>query len=247
MKKNEIVQIAVYARDINYNYPDDSIITNKSVATAIKQAWKESCFIDNRGILWVSEVKLHIIIRTSPNNVKYLISAINKCNKTNYNNVIYIRGSEVLRLIDINLQTAGKIAREKYLKYSNDNYNSIRDCDEVKLIRAEYYENIKEFKKRLKKKRIQIFKEELGFKIEKDELTDEKLEKGSEFSHIRSCSIYTDLIDNIYNGHIVNKSTHNIITSRGINDEDELLKLCYEMGWNTQWYKYYVNYFGKIK
>jgi hypothetical protein len=246
MRKNEIVPIEAYAKDINYNYPDDSFVSNKSVATSIKNAWKESCIIDNRGTLWVSEEKLHIILRNNPTNTKYLVASMNRNDKMIINNVTFIRGCEVLRLIDNNLQNAGRIAREKYLRYSNDNYNSIRDCNEVQLIRAEYYENIKEFKKRLKKKKIQVFANDYGIAIEYDELSGEVLTRGSNFSHIRSCSIYPDLIDNIFNGHIVNEDTHDIITSRGVNDERELLQLCIEMNWNTQWYDSYVRYFGEL-
>ena len=41
----------------------------------------------------------------------------------------------------------------------------------------------------------------------------------------------------MWNGLIVNKDTHFIITQEGVNDEEELYKLCYEKGWNTDWYE----------
>ncbi len=50
--------------------------------------------------------------------------------------------------------------------------------------------------------------------------------------------------DNIYNGHIVNESTHDIITRNSINDENELYELCEKLGWNTDWYSTYINYFN---
>ena len=60
--------------------------------------------------------------------------------------------------------------------------------------------------------------------------------KNSDFSHIRSFSLYPHLADNIKNGLIVNKSTHKIITEENINDEDELYALCEKKGWTTNWY-----------
>lgn len=77
-------------------------------------------------------------------------------------------------------------------------------------------------------KKIRIKK----YKIDKDELTRETLRSGNEFSHIRSCSMYKHLSDNMDNGLIVNKNTHKLITERGINDEEELRDLCMEQNWN---------------
>jgi len=41
--------------------------------------------------------------------------------------------------------------------------------------------------------------------------------------------MYKFISDSIYNGLIINKNTHNIITAQGINDESELLELCTQM------------------
>ena len=42
---------------------------------------------------------------------------------------------------------------------------------------------------------------------------------------------------------MVNKMTHRLITERGINDENQLLALCQEQGWKTDWYEPYINKF----
>lgn len=37
----------------------------------------------------------------------------------------------------------------------------------------------------------------------------------------------------------VNKETHDIITKKTINDENELYSLCYKNVWNIEWYDKY--------
>lgn len=139
------------------------------------------------------------------------------------------------------MQNAGTISKEKNLKFSYDVYGAIRDSETAKLLRAEYYESVKNYIKKLKKSRINTFD------IEFDELTNYPLvKKTSEFSHVRSCSVYPYHMDNIMNGHIVNKETHDIITANSINDENELYDLCEDLGWNTSWYEGYVEYFGSL-
>ena len=46
--------------------------------------------------------------------------------------------------------------------------------------------------------------------------------------------MYQEYSDNIENGLIVNKETHDKITRKEINDEDELYDLCIDNGWNLQ-------------
>jgi hypothetical protein len=76
--------------------------------------------------------------------------------------------------------------------------------------------------------------------IAQDELTQVPLLPSSEFAHIRSCSIYPNLATSYWNGLIVNKDTHQIVTKNDINDERQLLELCQERGWNTRWHQRYL-------
>ncbi len=55
--------------------------------------------------------------------------------------------------------------------------------------------------------------------------------------------MYKYLSDDIDNGLLVNKETHRLITERGIQDEEELLALCQEQGWKTDWYGIYCSKF----
>ena len=51
--------------------------------------------------------------------------------------------------------------------------------------------------------------------------------------------MYPEFSEFIWNGLIVNKKTHNIITSETVNEEEELYSLCFRKGWNIQWYDKY--------
>ena len=82
--------------------------------------------------------------------------------------------------------------------------------------------------------------------IKEDELTGKNIDiRTCEFSHIRSVSMYQEYSDNIENGLIVNKETHDKITRKEINDEDELYDLCIDNGWNLQWYEKYKKHLNK--
>ncbi len=54
---------------------------------------------------------------------------------------------------------------------------------------------------------------------------------------------YKDIADSIDNRLVVNKTTHEIIIARGINNEEELEKLCQEKNWNLGWYEKYKKNF----
>ena len=99
---------------------------------------------------------------------------------------------------------------------------------------------LKAQKRKLKSKRIK------KYNIKEDELTGKNIDiRTCEFSHIRSVSMYQEYSDNIENGLIVNKETHDKITRKEINDEDELYDLCIDNGWNLQWYEKYKKHLNK--
>lgn len=237
-KKNELQIRDV--KDLKYEIPNSDNINTKKVVTEIQNAWKY-CILDEMGFIWIIAEKLHSILRTTKSNAKYYIQQIDKKDKYNFNGSLYIRGSAVIYILDKRLQSTGEIITSNNLKYSWEIYSKIRDCPEAQLIRNQYSELIKTYKKKLKKDRIK------KLKIKKDELTGEDLDiKTSEFAHIRSYSIYKDISTNIFNGLIVNKSTHKKITQKKVNDENELFNLCVEYNWNIKWYKGYINTFGEL-
>lgn len=238
---NSIVTIAFFANNIQYISPNGEYIKNKKIVNEIKEAWDKSCAIDENGHIWLTDVYLHTIFRTSKDNAKYYVQQIEKEHKRKESDLTYIKGSEIIRVIDDRLQTAGVISKENNLRLSSEMYSAIRDSDTAKLLRYEYYENIKNYVKKLKQLRI------MKFDLCLDELTGDLLDKkNSEFSHIRSCSIYPYLMDNICNGLVVNKNTHELITKLSINDENQLYDLCKEMKWHLGWYESYIDFLRAI-
>ena len=230
---SELVPFRYSALDLKIDFEEvdySSGLQLKPLKTVFN-AWQRGGMIDSIGQIWVSQSELHNILRTNTGNANYFVLQISDKYKIEISGKIYIKGSEVVRLLDSIIQSAGSIRRENYARYSEEIYKFIRDNPAVQIIRAEYYETIQGLKKKLKQKRIK------KLKLEEDELTNLSLKKnGSDFSHIRSAQIYLDLADKYWNGLVVNQETHQIITQENINDEDELYKLCNENGWNTRWY-----------
>lgn len=241
MENNEIIPYAHPASSFSYAIPPSEEGQYKNTITSIKNAWNNSTYLDNSGKAWVDTNNLHSILRTNKNNARYILAKISDENKINFNNKTYIRGYEISMQIDKLIQECGSGTKCNYLKYSEKNYTSIRDCDKGKLLRSETEGRLAQGRKKLKKKRMKCYK------IKSDELTGMALDiKNSDFSHIRSYSLYPLLADNIKNGLIVNKSTHKIITEESINDEDDLYNLCKKNGWATNWYHRFIESFVNV-
>ncbi len=235
MKNNRIIPYKHPVSEIDYKIPKAAQEQYKGTITAINNAWKNSTYLDDYGQVWVETIKLHSILRTNKGNAKYKVASISDEHKIIMGNKTYIRGYEVIRLIDKAIEECGIGTKAEYLRYSEKNYNAIRDSDKGNLLRELVEKNRTKLKKTLKKKRIKLKK------VAIDELTGEVLNKRkSDFSHIRSCSMYPYLADNINNGLVVNKETHKIITEKNINDEDELFDLCKNLGWRLKWYDEYI-------
>lgn len=227
-------------KDLNIVEPIVDEKAKGKVVKEISNAWKNATVIDNKGWLWVSKDKLHSILRTKKSNIGYVLMQIPDEYKVNIGSNTYIRGYKVLEIIARNIEEGGVGTKGLYLETSKQYYDSINLCDKVKLLRLEYDNTMKEQRKKLKKKRIK------KYRIKYDELTNESLTKEAEFSHIRSVCMYKYISDNIENGLIVNKQTHELITSRGINDEEELLELCKKVSWNVSWYEDYKRYLDSM-
>ena len=238
MKNNEIVPYSYPIRDINFIMPDKPKEASAKVIKELQNSYNKCCFLDEIGQVWFEAEKLHSILRTTKINAKFYIDRISDESKLYFNNEVYILGYEIIKIIDKFIQGEATGKRTIYLRFSEAIYKAIRDTPEAQVLRTKYQITLKEERKKLKNKRIK------KYKIKKDELTDNALIKHrAEFSHIRSFAIFKDIADDIENGLIVNKSTHEIITKEGINDEDELLILCKEKGWKNDWYNKFKCYF----
>ena len=238
----EIVPYSHPVKGMNYKIPEVPNNATSRVITELKNSWNNSGFLDDRGQIWIELTKLHSILRTSKSNANYYAAEIEDDSKMYINNKTYIIGYEVIKLMDKFIQNEGfGTTKGMYLKYSEKIYQAIRDCAESQELRTAYQNVLKENRKKLKKQRIK------NYQIKFDELTGEPLKRiRSEFSHIRSFAIFKDLGDKIENGLIVNRDTHLEITKAGINDEEELLKLCKEKSWKTDWYDKYLDFLKTI-
>jgi hypothetical protein len=234
---SELVSAKYSASDLGLKLkPTTNTKLHKPTLKTIHNAWEQSAIIDNYGEIWIQTSKLHSILRTNTNVSRYLLDTISDKYKVRIQGANYVRGCEIIRLIDRAIQSAGSLEREDYIRFSESYYLEIRDSDKAKLIRAEFYEYIKKNRRKLKNVRVS------RHSLKLDELTNQELIKSSsEFSHIRSVSAYPRLADQVWNGLIVNKGVHSIITNEDINDESQLLELCKANSWNLNWYSDFLD------
>lgn len=236
--KYELMPFKCASKDLNIEEPEVSKSLSRRTVKAISNAWLQTSFIDDKGNIWVCESDLHTILRTTKGNAKYYAQLIDECDKK-YVDQSYIRGYAINKLLNQLYEDKGAGKTGEYLKLSSQYYGQILQSDSAQVIRQQYLESLATMKRSLKKKRIK------KYALKYDELTGEILNlKTCEFSHIRSCAIYPQYSDNIENGLIVNKDTHQLITHHEINDEDQLLQLCSIKKWNLDWYERFMNIFG---
>lgn len=239
---NELIPYQFPASNIHYNLPDFSNpYMKQKTMNEIKNSWNKIASLDNFGRVWVAAKGIHVLLRTTPDYAKYYIGGIRDEYKFEVKDDVLIKGEVIYSLLDRCIQSAGQSSRENYLRYSEMFYRAIRDCDYAKNIRNEFNCFINNEKPKLKKRRI------IQYLIKYDELTNEKLNINKcEFSHIRSAALYPVIATYIENGLIVNKSTHQLITSEGIGDEIQLYTLCIEKRWNTDWYDHFTKCFSRL-
>lgn len=230
-ENKQLVVINSYLNKINFNMPKKAEELNKITVKKINNALC-SGFVDTRGIVWFDCNKLHTILRVkTKKDATFLLETIDDKYKVNYNNVTYVIWSKLVSIIADRIEHNPK---NQYLQLVFNMLDEINNSNDVKILQFKAKEVQSKNIKKLKKTRIK------QFKIIRDELTNEKLNKTTaEFSHIRSVNMFPLLSEFVWNGLIVNKKTHSIITAESINNEDELYSLCYNKGWNIKWYNEY--------
>lgn len=230
-----LVIIKSYIREIDYQEPAEGELLNSRTVKAIKNAF-DKAILDKRGWIWIEEESIHSLLRVKTKaDARYWMEKIPQGCVRSINNKEYIRGYTFIAIINKFIEEKGS---NKYLPYVNSCYNAINSADLVKLARLEYDSFLKEQKRKLKARRIK------KYKIKVDELTGKEINsKTCEFSHIRSVAMYQEYSDSIENGLIVNKETHDAITMKVINDEEELYDFCIIKGWHLEWYDNYKKIF----
>lgn len=240
-KKNstEIVPFTYAATEMNVPLPVNPKGTYIGTCTQIKNAWIDFTYIDDWGIVWINVERVHAILRTSKPIARYEIGRLDDSAKIRCGDKTYVRAYDLRNILDKYIQQEKIGKKKEYLKFSEQIYLAIRDSNDALVIREKYNTYLEDERRMLKRKRIK------AYNIKYDELTGDKLLlRTAEFSHIRSYAIYKEISNDIENGLIVNKETHQIITEEGINDEDELQNLCNKRNWNLDWYQKYKKYFN---
>lgn len=214
---------------------------NKGVFTQIKNAYSALVYIDENYRLWISTEKLAVILRTDASKAEYMVTNLGAKYKITVDEQEFIEAAELSKLIFKQIEQVSNSKTKIYLKFSEKQLMQIRDYpkfeNEKRLIDDIRLEEIK----KLKDKRIKYNN------ITHDELTGKELnKKTAEFSHIRSKILYRAISNNINNGLIVNKSTHDIITQNCVEDEEDLKTLCIQMNWNLDWYRIFIDRFGSL-
>ncbi|HEY9828807.1 MAG TPA: hypothetical protein V6D19_25590 [Stenomitos sp.] len=229
MQNSSIVKSTLYDLNLNIIPSDLPKTLHKSTLKKIENAWKSGSIIDSYGVLWVRVDKLWIIWRTDQPTAKELYLQVSKGKYRRYiGGDQYLRGCEVIKFIYDRLSST-RLQQRDGLGLSKDIFDNILNDPDVQLIALNANLSIEQAKRKLRKERIKLFK------ITKDELTNSPLNR-CEFSHISSVKSYPELSDQMWNGLIVNKDTHKIITDNDITNGHDLHDFCCDRNWSIDWY-----------
>lgn len=224
---------------LDLSFPDFDCGLKSKVITEIENAFKKGSIVDTKGVMWVRSDMLFRIWRTNKPTAKQLFLEVPEGRfRRDFGDHSYLRGCAVIQYILYRRETAFG-TQEKGLEYGLSALDHIQKMPEVENLKLKAVLEWSSLKSTLKDKRISIYK------VTKDELTNKKFYK-SEFSHIISAASYPDIADKIWNGLIVNQSTHSNITARGITNHNELYDLCSEMGWSTNWYDLFIQEYNQF-
>lgn len=233
--QNFPAQISYKAHEIPIDW--DSILKDKNLnprtVKEIQNAWKNFAIIDGVGYVWVSIDGLRSILRLSKRDsvIHRLIynMYVKKSDKRKIEGKEYIRGTALGKMIDMNIQGSFSFSKRDYSKYAQAIYLKISHHEYAENLRAKAGELWIKSRSSLKSTRIK----RLG--IVYDELTGDKLQSYSHFSHIRSVSLFPELSLFYWNGLIINPDVHKEITSQNVHNEEMLFNLCYKLSWRTNW------------
>jgi len=218
---------------------------NIGAARRTFNAWQSGTLTDATGQIWIDEKHLSDIWRTDHGTAAFFVGGIIPHDRANFSGRQCVKYSAVVYRLNEILQGPTTNKRREYLRLSEIIGLHARDASQAEVLRLQNSESVNDAKRRLKGDRIR------AYSIQLDELTGQLLELSTcEFHHVRRQSGHSDLIGMIWNGLIINKSTHSLITSKHISDEHQLYELCILMSWLTDWYERYkvdvaAHYFGR--
>ncbi len=210
----------------------------------IQNAWSRHAVIDNVGYIWVALKGFRSILRLGNTNAnEFYDFEVPDLDKRIIDGERYVRSTVIVAKLNNNISSgAYSLSKRNYSKYSKALFTEYNEHPYLENIRANFLLEFKRKKKKLRNDRI------VQFGLLNDELTGTKLNFNTcEFSHIRSVEMYPELALFVWNGLIVNRETHKVITRRQSQTEESLLKMCSEKGWSRRWlgrYQFDLGEFG---
>lgn len=228
-------RFVAHGRDLRYRRPDAPRTSSPGVVVAIRRAWDDHALVDATGQVWVGAEGLHVILRTTPRRALHFFRWVARRDRVELEGRRYVRGWQVAQRIDRDLQACARLIRSEYLEFSEQHYHGVRNDTEAKLLRVRHQESLRQLSRRLKAERTK------SLALKRDELTGEALEpRRSHFAHVLSRSVYPEYLDCVWNGIVVNASTHEVLSAADLVDHTELARFCTDRGFSTEWREPFV-------
>jgi len=217
-------------KDLGYSRPDEPMGANPSTLRSIRMAWDERTRVDTAGQIWVEVSHLHIVLRTSISRARAFVARVPDRDFVTIEGVRHVRGWHVANRIALDIDQIAKLRRCDYLEFSEEHYEGIRGDPQTKVLRAKHLEALEGLSRKLKKERIR------RLEITCDELTLEPLASRAHFAHVLARSLHPEFMDCVWNGVVVNPTTHDLLTLQGAMNDRDLLQLCATNGYSTEWH-----------
>lgn len=204
---------------------------NQRTLTEIRNAWLEGTRINiSDGKIWLDAERVHSVLRIDKASASKWVIYLPDHLKTEINGYKYVDSVALVASLHEKMPLSRDGYHRSYREVSWAILTALRNSPQAKEVHQLIRLDVDKSLSSLKKKRIE------KYRLAYDELTGETLTNMSEFSHIRSKNVYPQLALFIWNGLVVNSSTHRVITDNQVCDEQALLELCWKKDWNTSWY-----------
>ncbi|MBD2741570.1 hypothetical protein [Coleofasciculus sp. FACHB-1120] len=215
---------------------------NPRTLAEIENAWIKGIRINiNDGKIWLDSERVHSVLRTDKASASKWVILLPDHFKVEIEKREYVNAVALAASLQHKMPLSRDDYHRAYREVSWEMLTALRRAPQVEKIYGLLRRDLDKALSKLKNKRIK------DYKIVCDELTGETLRKYAEFSHIRSKDIYPEYALFIWNGLVVNKTTHGIITANNITNEDDLLELCDQNGWDTSWHREFIFYLENCK
>jgi len=202
---------------------------------AIKNSFMNNTKIAANGIVYLRIKGLANILRTGAANYfvyQGIDGIMGGAEIISIDGEEYISGPALAGLLDYRISTTiGKT--KKYLIYSREIYEIIRELNNVNMVREIFLRDIEDKRKELKKARIKTYN------ISACEFSGTSFKKKSEvqFAHIESVITKPHLAVDINNGVIILNAIHAELTKMQIHDYRGMFEYCQKNGYSTDWAK----------